>query len=98
VVWASLTNSSVPSSSVTETTDTPTQAGSPASSHTSLSVASTKDGKDVGLSKEVDVMSAEETPSDIPVSAEKTPHRHLRHLRLRFYLHRLLLSHLRLPQ
>jgi ubiquitin carboxyl-terminal hydrolase 10 len=73
VVWASLTNSSVPSSSVTETTDTPTQAGSPASSHTSLSVASTKDGKDVGSSKEVDVMSAEEeTSSNIPASAEKT--------------------------
>jgi ubiquitin carboxyl-terminal hydrolase 10 len=72
VAWASLTNSSVPSSSVTETTDTPTQAGSSASSHTPLSVASTKDGKDVRLSKEVESISAEETSSNIPVSVEKT--------------------------
>jgi len=71
VAWASLTNSTVPSSSVMEKTDTPTQTGSPASSHTSLSVASTKDGNDVGLNKEVDSMSAEETPSNILVSAEK---------------------------
>ncbi|KAF8171652.1 hypothetical protein BJ912DRAFT_1082179 [Pholiota molesta] len=34
--WASQTNSSVPSSSVTENADTPTVPGSPASSHTSI--------------------------------------------------------------
>ena len=44
VAWASLTNSSVPSSSVAETTYTPTPTRSPASSRTSLSVSSTKDG------------------------------------------------------
>ena len=64
MMWASLTNSSVPSSSVTETMDTPTQTGSPAPLHTSLSVASTRDGKDVGLSKEI---SAEEISSNISV-------------------------------
>ena len=75
MVWASLTNSGVLSSSVTETTDTPTQMGSPVSSHTtSLSVASTKDAKDMRSSKEVDVMSAEEISSNIPLSAEKTIH------------------------
>jgi hypothetical protein len=59
-------------SSIPLSPDTPTQAGSPPSLHTSLSVASTKDGKDVGLSKEVDSMSAEEeAASDIPVSAQK---------------------------
>ena len=71
VAWASQTNSSVPSSSVTETTDTPTQNGSPASSHTSLSVASTKDGKDFASSKEVESLEEDVQPS-IPVSAEKT--------------------------
>ena len=65
MAWATLMNSSVPSSSVTETTDTPTQTGSFASSPTSLSVASTKDGKHLGSSKEVDFMLAEEeTPSN----------------------------------
>jgi len=69
-----MTNSSVPSSSVTETADTLTQTGSPASSHTSLSVAGTKDGKDVGLSKDVDSMSTEEEiSSNIPVSATVVP-------------------------
>ena len=62
-----------PSSSVMETTDIPMQTGFPASSHTSLSVASTRDGKDVGLSEEVDAVSPEEVPPTIPVSAEKTP-------------------------
>ena len=64
--WASLKNYSV-----TKTMGTPIQTGS-ASLHTSLSVAGTKDGKDVGLSKEANSMSTEETTSNIPVSAETT--------------------------
>ena len=65
--WVSLTNYSV-----TKTTGTPTQTGSPASLHTSLSVADTKDGKDVGLSKEANSMSTGETASNIPVSVATT--------------------------
>jgi hypothetical protein len=43
--------------------------------HPSLSVASTKDGKDVGLSKEVDVISAEEeTASNIPKKNRSSHH------------------------
>ena len=64
---ASLTNYGV-----TKTTGTPTQTGSPASLHTSLSVAGTKDGKDVGLSKEANSMSTGETASNISVSAATT--------------------------
>lgn len=52
--------------------DTATQTGSPASSHTLLLVASTKDGKDVRLNKEVDVISLEEISPNIPASVEQT--------------------------
>ncbi|KAF8967294.1 hypothetical protein BDZ97DRAFT_1938213 [Flammula alnicola] len=49
--WVSQTNSSVPSSSVTESTDTPAVPGSPASSLTSLSVFGTpvKDAKEITI-------------------------------------------------
>lgn len=40
-IWSSQTNSTVPSSSVTESTDTPAASGSPVSSHTSVSIACT---------------------------------------------------------
>ncbi|KAJ3495673.1 hypothetical protein NLJ89_g10590 [Agrocybe chaxingu] len=47
IAWSSRPTSSVPSSSVTDTTDTPTIPGSPASSHTSISVTVVKDAKEV---------------------------------------------------
>ena len=75
VAWASQMNSSVLSLSVMETMDMLMQTGFPVSLHILLLVASTKDGKAVGLNKEVDAMSLspeEETP-DISVSTEKIP-------------------------
>ena len=60
----------------------PMQTGFPASSHTSLSVASTRDGKDVGLSEEVDAVSLEEEPPTILCLPKKlllfSPRRQLR--------------------
>ncbi|CAA7271095.1 unnamed protein product [Cyclocybe aegerita] len=77
IAWSSQSTSSVPSSSVTETTDTPTVPGSPASSHTSISVTVVKDAKEVSASPiEADaapaiattpVIVAEESMSTTPV-------------------------------
>lgn len=76
--WASQTNSSVPSSSVTENADTPTVPGSPASSHTSLSIG-TKEQKNIPIQPVEANPVIEETPVtavaavDAAVDAEAAP-------------------------
>ncbi|KJA24204.1 hypothetical protein HYPSUDRAFT_65703 [Hypholoma sublateritium FD-334 SS-4] len=74
VAWASQTNSSVPSSSVTENADTPTIPGSPASSHTSLSVG-TKEQKNILIQPVEANPVIGETPvtADPAVDAEAAP-------------------------
>ena len=72
VAWASQTNSSVPSSSVTENADTPTIPGSPASSHTSVSV-STKEQQNIPVQPAEANPVIEETPVTADATADAEP-------------------------
>ena len=67
--WSSQSNSTAPSSSATESADTPVVPGSPASSHTSLSV--TKESREISTeSSEADTIHS--TPSESASTAPET--------------------------